>query len=52
MILNGVCLIAAFNSNATLGAPLLPSCIEQPEGGMSSVAFFCFLRQQLFCQRN
>jgi hypothetical protein len=40
MILDGVCIIAAFNSNATLGAPLLPTCIEQPEGGLSSVAFF------------
>ena len=29
-----------YNTDATLGNPLLPTCIEQPEGGLSSVAFF------------
>jgi hypothetical protein len=48
MILFGVCIIADFNSNATLGASLLPTCIEQPEGGLSNVAFFCLGRWELF----
>jgi hypothetical protein len=29
-----------YNASATLDTPLLPTCIEQPEGGLSSVAFF------------
>ena len=42
MILDGVwhhLFIHSFESDAALGDPLLPSCIEQPEGGLSSVAF-------------
>ena len=45
MILDGVWhhwFIHTFDSDAALGAPLLPTCIEQPEGGLFSVAFFYF----------
>ena len=31
-------------SSATLGDPLLPTCIEQPEGDLSSVAFLFLVR--------
>src|ERR1051326_2414765 len=42
MIFDGVCIITDVNSSAILNTPLLPTCIEQPEGGLFSVAFFYF----------
>ncbi len=37
--------VTAYNESSTLGVLLLPSCMEQPEGSISSVAFFVFMQR-------
>jgi hypothetical protein len=38
-----------YNPTATLGDLLLPTCTEQPEGSLSSVAFSFLARQRRAC---
>jgi hypothetical protein len=39
--------LIGYNASATLDTPLLPTCNEQPEGGLSSVAFLFLVAMEM-----